>query len=225
MEKVIVVTGGRRGIGKSIVEKFLKEGYNVASCSKNEENKSKENLLLMKCDVSNLNDVKKFYDKVMKKFKRIDVLVNNAGVLTYNKFKDTKIEEINNMIDVDLKGCMYTTKIFYEELKKSKGILVNISSVAGLKPYEGLSIYCAAKYGVVGFSETLRKETKDFKVYCVCPGAVETDMLKQVMKELPKGTMKPEEVGQKVYDCIKGKYKEGIVECWYEVPEIKNKII
>ncbi len=210
--KVCVVTGGRRGIGKAVVDRFIKEGYYVASCSKNQKAFESYNLLLMKCDVSNIKDVKNFYLKTIKKFKRVDVLVNNAGVAFYKKLNETKIKEIDNMIDVNLKGVIYTTKLFLGKLIESKGTLVNISSVAGLKSYENFSVYCASKYGVVGFSDSLRKELDNVKVYCVCPGPVDTDMWSGFGWIRFPGITKPVTIANKVLDCVNNKYKELIIK-------------
>ena len=210
MNQVAVITGGKRGIGKALVKKFLDESYNVASCSKNEKNSEKNNVLVRVCYVSKIKYIKKFYDKVIKKFGRVDILVNNAGVAFYKKLDSTNLKEIDDTIDVNLRGVIYCTKIFLEQLKQSKGTLINISSGAGLSPFSNFSVYCASKYGVVGFSESLREELKDIRVYCVCPGPVDTGMYYKLFKEHPP--TKPGDVAQKIFACIKGKYMPGVVE-------------
>ena len=212
MAKVVVITGGRRGIGKSIVDKFLTEGYFVASCSKNEVNLDKPNLLLMKCDVSKLSDVKKFYNKVIKKFSSVDILVNNAGVAFNRKLEEVSIDEIDLTLDTNLKGLIYFTKIFLDKLKESNGFIINIASVAGLKGYSDLSVYCASKFGVVGFSESLRKELKKVKVYCICPGPVATDMWTGLGWIKYPGITKPSNIADKVFDCVVNKPKDLIIK-------------
>ena len=165
----------------------------------------------MKCDVSKIKDIKKFHDKIVKKFGRVDVLVNNAGVAFYKKLEDTDLEKIDDTVDVNLIGMIHFTKIFLKQLKRSKGTLVNISSGAGLSPYSNFSVYCASKYGVVGFSESLRKELKNIKVYCICPGPVDTDMYYKLFKEHPP--TKPEDVAKKIFASVKENYMPGIIEC------------
>jgi len=211
MSKVVVVTGSRRGIGKSIVDKFLEEGYNVAGCSKNEKNIVKDNLLLMQVDVSKISDVKKFYFKVIKKFKDIDVLVNNAGVAFNRSLEDYSIKEIDLTLDTNLRGLIYFTKIFLSKLKDSKGVIISVSSLAGLKGYSSLSVYCASKFGVVGFSESLAKELK-IKVYCVCPGPVGTDMWTGLGWIKYPGITKPSTIANKVFDCVINKPKELVIK-------------
>ena len=218
-----IVTGSTRGIGKETAILLLKNGMNVMISSKSQDSvdnaiqdiylkfpSKKENILGLKCDVSKYSDVKSLVDVSIKRFGGIDILVNNAGILYYRSLIDTTEEEWNKTIDTNLKGVFLFTKEVLPYLIKNKsgGVIVNVSSSAGKSGFPNLSAYCASKFGVIGLTESIAKEVADnnVKVMAICPGGVDTDMIKDIVNEgynlSNKNLMKPQQVAKKIYDMI-----------------------
>lgn len=188
---VIIITGGSRGIGLATVHRFLNGGARVAICAKNAARLAKlkselaagvREILTLAADVSEARQVRHFVAQVAERFGRIDVLVNNAGRLTSGNFANERLERIDEVIDVNLKGLMYVTHaVLPHMLKQRRGVIVNVSSGAGISGFAGLATYCASKFGVNGFTESLNLEVQAFgvRVYAICPGRVATDMQAQ----------------------------------------------
>jgi 3-oxoacyl-[acyl-carrier protein] reductase len=218
-----IVTGSTRGIGKETALLLLKNGINVIVSSRNQDNidkilqeilvefpSKKDNILGLKCDVSNYSDVKSLVNKSIKRFGKIDILVNNAGIVYFKSLLDTTEEEWDRTIDINLKGAFLFTKevLQYMIENKSGGIIVNVSSGAGRSGFPNLSSYCASKFGIIGITESLAKEVDDsnIKVMAICPGGVDTKMMKDVVNQgfdrSNMKLMKPEEVAKKIYDMI-----------------------
>ena len=218
-----IVTGSTRGIGKETAILLLKNGMNVMISSKSQDSvdnaiqdiylkfpSKKENILGLKCDVSKYSDVKSLVDVSIKRFGGIDILVNNAGILYYRSLIDTTEEEWNKTIDTNLKGVFLFTKEVLPYLIKNKsgGVIVNVSSSAGKSGFPNLSAYCASKFGIIGLTESIAKEVADnnVKVMAICPGGVDTDMIKDIVNEgynlSNKNLMKPQQVAKKIYDMI-----------------------
>ena len=220
-----IVTGSTRGIGKETALLLLKNGMNVIISSRSQENvdnviqevytnfpSKKENILGLKCDVSNYYDVKSLVDKSIKRFGKIDILVNNAGIVYYKSIMNTTEEEWDKTIDTNLKGAFLVTKeVLPHMIKNTRGIIVNVSSGAGKAGFSNLSSYCASKFGMIGFTESVAKEIIDnnIKVMAICPGGVDTDMIKDMVNDgfnkSNTNFMKPEEVAKKIYDVIVNK--------------------
>ena len=185
-KKVALITGGSRGIGKVIAELFMKEGAEVVITSKNQkqlQQTSQEigNSFFVVGDVRNQNDVKNVIDKTIKKFGRIDILVNNVGVLPKMKPLDKITEkEWNEIIDVNLSSHFRFTKYVIPQMKKNGGSIINISSDAGLKAFENFyaDAYTAAKAGIMILTKSwaLEYAKNNIRVNCVCAAVVDTDM-------------------------------------------------
>ena len=185
-KKVALITGGSRGIGRAIAELFMKEGAEVVITSKNQkqlQQTSQEigNSFFVVGDVRNENDVKNVIDKTIKKFGRIDILVNNVGVLPKMKPLDKITEkEWNEIIDVNLSGHFRFTKYVIPQMKKNGGSIINISSDAGLKAFENFcaDAYTAAKAGIMILTKSwaLEYAKNNIRVNCVCAAVVDTDM-------------------------------------------------
>ena len=225
-EYTAIVTGSTRGIGKETALLLLKNGLNVVISSKSQDNvhnaiqeihdkfpSKKENILGLKCDVSKHSDVKTLVDVTINKFGKIDILVNNAGIVYYKSIMNTTEEEWDKTIDTNLKGTFLFTKeiLPYMIKNKSGGIIVNVSSGAGKSGFSNLSSYCASKFGMIGLTESVAKEIIDnnIKVMAICPGGVDTDMIKDMVNDgfnkSNTNFMKPEEVAKKIYDMIVNK--------------------
>jgi 3-oxoacyl-[acyl-carrier protein] reductase len=225
--KVAIVTGGSRGIGKAIAIALAKKGYNVVICSRNEYelNKTKEEIekfnvkvLAIKCDVRYYKQVKNLVKKTIEKFGRIDILVNNAGVALKKNVVDMSEEEWDVVIDTNLKGpFLFTKEVLPFMIKQKSGCIVNISSGGGKTGFAEFSAYCASKFGLIGFTESLAKEVKKFgiRVYTICPGPVATKMQEEIagkMYPLIKPFIqKPEDVAKFVIEAIEGKYETGSI--------------
>ena len=217
--KLAIVTGGSRGIGKSTAIKLLKEGFTVIITSRNnKELKETENelnkygkIIGIKSDVSNYDDVKNLIKQVYNKYKRIDVLVNNAGVALWKELDQMNKKEIDNILDINLKGLTYMCREVIPIMKKQKsGNIINISSGAGKKGYAEFSVYCASKFGVIGLSDSLAKELERYgiSVYTICPGGVNTKMYLGMEPDADLNSLlQPEQIAEKIIACVKGKYK------------------
>lgn len=177
--KVVVVTGGSGGIGKALVELLLQKGARVATCGRNYANlyelqttQSGRPLHIATADVSKESDCRKFVDSVIKTFGTIDILVNNAGVSMRALFKDTELDTLRTLMDINFWGTVYCTKFALNEIIKNKGAVIGVSSIAGFRGLPGRTGYSASKFAIHGFLEALRTEVMDddVNVMWVCPG-------------------------------------------------------
>ena len=213
MNKVALVTGSSRGIGKAIVEDFAKKGYNIV-INYIKENEESENLkqelekeyeikaLCIKADVSNENEVKDMIRNIINEFGKIDVLVNNAGIAIDKEFEDRTVEDWKKTLNVNLIAPFIVSKYVGKEMLKSKsgkiikalqymlpecsGKIINISSTNGIDAFFPTSIdYDASKAGLINLTHNLAIQFAPYiNVNCVAPGWVNTDMNKDLPKEL-----------------------------------------
>lgn len=178
--KVAIVTGGTKGIGKGIADVLAEHGAKVVVCARTEE---KTKHYFVKCDVSDFNDVQNLIKETIKKFKRIDLLVNNAGIYPFKILSEMSEEEWDKIIDIDLKSVFLCTKAVLPYMTKQKsGKIVSITSIAGHEVgFPGLTHYCAAKAGIVGFTKAAALELAPFKinVNAVAPGVILTPGTKE----------------------------------------------
>jgi short-subunit dehydrogenase len=177
--KVIVVTGGSEGIGKALVEAFLAQGAKVAACGRNhdklyslQKNHPGKPLVVYTADVSKEQDCRNFIDETVKTFGTIDILINNAGISMRALFKDTDLETIRKVMDINFWGSVYCTKYCLPHIIKQKGTVVGVSSIAGYRGLPGRTGYSASKFALNGYMEALRTEMLDsgVNVMWVCPG-------------------------------------------------------
>jgi len=193
-DKIAVVTGASRGIGKSIVEYLLNAGATVIGIARNEErlknlaaelNKAEEKFFYYAADVADSEKIDSIAAAVKEKFGKIDILVNNAGITRDNLLLRMKKEDWQNMIDINLSSVFYLTKAFLRMIIKSRGTVINISSVVGLMGNVGQANYAASKAGIIGFSKSLAKELakKGVRVNVVAPGYIQTDMTEAISEE------------------------------------------
>ena len=198
MNKVALVTGSSRGIGKAIITDFAKKGYNVVINyikEYNEAERLKEKLeneysiraLTIKADVSNEDEVQEMVANIKKEFKRIDVLVNNAGIAIDKEFEDRTVEDWKRTLSVNLIAPFIVSKYVGNEMLKNKsGKIINISSTNGINAFFPTSIdYDASKAGVINLTHNLAIQFAPYiNVNCVAPGWVNTDMNKELPKDL-----------------------------------------
>ena len=219
--KVAFITGGSRGIGKQVALKFAKNGYNIAInyVSDNtdikglQEEFKKENveILLVKADVTQKEEIQNLVKTAIDKFGHMDVLVNNAGITRDGLLMRMKEEDFDKVIEINLKGTFLVTKeVIPYMMKKREGSIINISSVVGVVGNAGQSNYAASKAGIIGFTKSVAKElaSRNIRANCVAPGFIKTDMtdvLSEEVKEnihnqIPLKRMgTPEEVANLVY--------------------------
>ena len=187
--KVVIVTGASSGIGYATALELSKAGAKVAAGArrvekletlKNEVQKYGGEIIVKKLDVTKKEDCDSFINLVTKTWNHIDILINNAGIMPLSFFKNLKISEWEQMIDVNLKGVLYcTAAVIPFMITKKSGHIVNISSVAGRIVFPAGSVYCATKHAVTAFSEGLRQELSqryNIKVTCIEPGVVSTEL-------------------------------------------------
>lgn len=198
MNKVVLVTGSSRGIGKAIVTDFAQNGYDVVINYIKEDNQAKKlkkklekdyniKALTIKADVSNENEVQKMIDTIINEFGRIDVLVNNAGIAIDKEFEDRTVEDWKNTLDVNLIAPFIVSKYVGNEMLKNKsGKIINISSTNGIDAFFPTSIdYDASKAGLINLTHNLAIQFAPYiNVNCVAPGWVNTDMNKNLPKDL-----------------------------------------
>ena len=208
--KVALVTGGSKGIGFSIAERFVKEGARVVICSRNESELSSAASNLecdyYSLDVSNSQEIKSMVSWISKKYSNLDILVNSAGVVRYGNVVDASEEDWDFQISTNLTGTFLMCNKIVPIMNKG-GSILNISSTLGLRAMKGAVAYCASKGGVVNLTKAIALDLADkIRVNCLCPAVVETPMVKkridsgQATREYlenvqPMGRMgKPEEI-------------------------------
>ena len=190
--KVALVTGGSRGIGFQTAKIFSENGAQVVISSKDSEqlsiaaNKLK-NTFPIAADIRNEKEVQNVIEKTISKFGKLDILINNAGILPRIKsLHEISESEWNDVLDINLTGQFRFTKFSIPHLQKTSGTIVNVSSDAGLKAYEGFNAdaYSASKAALVVLTKCWALEyAKDkIRVNCVCPGVVDTDMTRPFLK-------------------------------------------
>lgn len=184
--KTVLVTGGSRGIGRAIVEKFAKEGYNVVlNYSKSEEAaykiaKEYPNVKTYKADIANKKEVNQMIEFAENEFKKIDILVNNAGISSTGLLQDLSEEELNRMFAVNVNGTIFASQaVLPEMLSRHEGKIINISSIWGMVGAANEVAYSASKAAIIGFTKALAKEVgpSNIHVNCIAPGIVMTDMV------------------------------------------------
>ena len=203
--KVAIVTGGARGIGKSIVEGFAREGasvvisdilLDVAQELAEKLTRNGTRVLAVKTDVSNKSDAHNLAAATMKEFGKIDILVNTAGIIRDTMLVDIEEEEWDQVLDINVKGIYLITRAVVPHMIAARqGKIVNISSRSGKDAQAGLSHYGASKFAIIGITQSLAKELapNDINVNAVCPGIVRTDMWERILDARSARTGVPRE--------------------------------
>lgn len=214
---VVLVTGSSKGIGKETVLRYAKEGYDVivnynssledALKVEEEAKKYNVNTLVVKCDISNEEEVKKMTEEIKNKFSKVDVLINNAGVAIDTTFEDKTVENFKKIIDVNLIGTFLVSK--YISKIMDEGVIINISSTNGIDTTYPESLdYDASKAGVISLTHNLAtKFAPKIRVNAICPGWVNTEMNKELDDEFIKAETSKIKLGrfaepQEIADAI-----------------------
>jgi NAD(P)-dependent dehydrogenase (short-subunit alcohol dehydrogenase family) len=192
--RLAVVTGTSRGIGRAIAVLFIKEGARVAGCARSPSGgtflddltvEERRRAVQAVCDVRSKEDVLRFRDDVRATMgKQPDTVVNNAGIVARERVAALDLDTWNDVIASNLTGTFLVTQAFLPAMQACRsGRIINMSSIGGRSGTPLLSAYCAAKHGVVGLTRALAEELRPdgIAVNAICPGSVDTDMLKQGM--------------------------------------------
>lgn len=221
MKKVIIVTGGSRGIGANICETLAAEGNNIILNYNKSEKQAQEikqrleaqgiNIDIVKADITKRNEVEELIEFAIKKYGKIDVLINNAGISQIKLFTDLTDEDWENMIKINLTANFYTTQEAAKQMIKQKqGCIINISSIWGQTGASCEVHYSAAKAGLDGMTKALAKELgpSNIRVNSIAPGIIKTDMnaelseeeIEEIIQEIPL-----QRIGypQSITNCVK----------------------
>ncbi|HEX6226959.1 MAG TPA: SDR family oxidoreductase [Chryseolinea sp.] len=212
--KIVLITGGSKGIGFGIAEALIREGAKVAVTSRSQkaadEAASRLNgmgngeALGIAADVRDSRAQQKAVDVVVKQWGKLDVMIANAGLGHFGNIETLTEDQWNETIDTNLTGVFYSIKASLPELKKSKGYIITMASLAGTNFFAGASAYNASKFGLVGFTQAAMLDLRShgIKVTTIMPGSVATEFSSD-----PKGDeswkIQPEDIGQMVVDLLK----------------------
>lgn len=221
MEKVVLVTGASRGIGRNIAYNLALEGYRIIANYNNSEKEAIDlkaelkqkniDIDIFKADVSKKQEVDNLINFVIDKYKKIDVLVNNAGIAQEKLFTDITEEEFDNMMKVNLYSVFYTTQSAVKHMiREHNGLVLNISSIYGLTGGSCEVHYSMTKAGIDGMTKALAKELgpSNIRVNSVAPGAIDTDMNKNLTEEMWKQVEEETPLGKRgkpidITRCVK----------------------
>ena len=221
-EKVVVVTGATRGIGKAIAVELLEAGFFTALCSRNlqttasletEISSSAGNFMISSVDISVEEEVERFISSVAEKKGQIDVLINNAGVVYTGPVEKTDTEQWDEMMAVNAKGTFLMVKHTLPLMPRG-GHIVNIGSNASKKGFPGWAAYCASKFAVLGFTNSLREEVRDrgIKVSAVLPGPTKTDIWDSLGGEWNRAKMMSPEITAKTVLSVINQPREANID-------------
>ena len=203
MRKVAVVTGCSYGLGLEIADRLIDEGYFVYGLSRSQPPQKlysyPDTFEWIECDITNIDEVKFAFEKIGS---FIDVLVNNAGVYDRGEFSKLSINSINKIIDVNIKGTMFVTKMAQKYLSNGSNVFF-INSVAGLYEISEESVYSASKHAITAFAGILGKELRndDIRVTSIHPGGINTPM--QRTNSLKETLLKPKEISDLIVHVLK----------------------
>lgn len=193
-QKVVVITGAGSGIGAGAAQRFAQEGASVVLVGRTPEKLEKiaaqlpqGKHLVVPCDVSKADEVENLAQRVVEEYGRVDVLVNNAGIIVQGRIHEIKLSDWETLMATDLNGVFYCTHYLMPELLKTKGNVVNISSVSGLGGDWGMSVYNAAKGAITNFTRALAMDygADGVRVNAICPGFTFTDLTEEMKENEP----------------------------------------
>jgi NADP-dependent 3-hydroxy acid dehydrogenase YdfG len=185
--RVAVITGASSGIGAAAARALVADGYRVALLARRTDRIAAlaeeigHGAIAIEADVTDRGSLVAAAQRVQQELGRVDVLINNAGVMLLGPFTSDQREEQRRMVEVNLLGAMTATEVFLDQLRDGGGDLINISSVAGRTARPGNAAYAATKWGLNGWSESLRQELQpDVRVIVIEPGAVSTELVDHI---------------------------------------------
>lgn len=185
-DKIVLITGASSGIGEAIARTLARKGATVVLGARRvdrlealagEIEAEGGKVLYRKLDVTSADDVQAFADAAIEAFGRIDVIVNNAGIMPLSLMNSLKVDEWDRMVDVNIKGVLYGIAAVLPVMnRQGAGQIINVSSIGGLVVLPTAAVYCATKFAVKAISDGLRQENDKLRVTCVYPGVVESEL-------------------------------------------------
>ncbi|UPM52497.1 SDR family oxidoreductase [Gottfriedia acidiceleris] len=220
--QVVIITGAGSGLGASIAKKYSENGAHICLLGRT-ENKLREigkqlpnNYSIHTVDVSEHEDVKRVFDTIIQTYGKVDILFNNAGVGIFDLAEELTEEAVHNMIDINLKGTIFCSQEVLKQMKKQdSGTIVNIVSTAGLIGKATESVYCASKFGVKGFTESLVVELTGtpISVFAAYMGGMNTDFWAGIFDEdKTSKMMNPDDIAEIIIENIKPRKNISIPE-------------
>ena len=214
-DKVAVVTGGTKGIGRGITEALAAEGVNVSisARSRNEIDETVEALLRLNkgraigvvCDVRDHSQVKAFFERTVQELGRLDILINNAGIGKFQSVEEMSPQDFRDILETNLFGVFYCCHEAIPLMKKNGGgYIINISSLAGTNAHPRMAAYNASKFGLNGFSEALMQEVRHdgIKVSYIMPGSVNTEFGGDTPSDEKSWQLRPKDIAEVVLDLL-----------------------
>ena len=202
--KTAVITGASRGIGAAVARMLHARGVNLGLASRAGGDLGLSNVVAQACDVRDLDALEQLCAATAERFGGIDIVVANAGVGAYGPFLDLSREHVDEMLDVNLKGTVYAIRAALPHMLGRAGDVVTLASEAGRRGLPNEAVYCASKFGQVGFTRALDHELREQGIRCtnVCPGGVATDFALEEGRGRPHealaGMMSAEDVAEVV---------------------------
>lgn len=243
-DKVVVITGASSGIGKALAFDALQRGAYIAVCGRSIErltatfsNVEDSRVLCIAADVSNQDDCEQLAEKVVAKWGRVDVLINNAGISMRALFKDVDVSVLRELMDINFFGAVYCTKYLLPHIMKQKGVIAGISSIAGYRGLPARTGYSASKFALQGFLEALRSELlhTGTHVMWVSPGFTASNIRNvaraangDIQKETPldeQKLMTAEECSTRILDAIEKRKRSVIMTIIGRMTVFVNKFL
>ncbi len=200
MDKVVLITGASSGIGAGIARELAKAGATVVLGARRTERleeladeirRTGGKVMTRKLDVTDRTDVASFADTARHQFGRIDVIVNNAGVMPLSPMASMKVDEWDRMVDVNIRGVLYgVAAVLPEMTERGSGHIINIASIGALQVVPTAAVYCATKFAVRAISDGLRQENDRLRVTCIHPGVVESELASTITDPVAAEGMK-----------------------------------
>jgi 3-oxoacyl-[acyl-carrier protein] reductase len=215
--RVVIITGGSRGLGAGLVQAYLDDGDRVATCSRSTTDQvekwqsdpdTADRFLFVPADLAKVDDAQRFVKAVVDQWGQVDVLINNAGVARDGVLGLTSDDDIDTVVDLNIKGTLYMSRaVSRRMLARGSGSIVNVSSIVGRSGYRGLAVYSATKAALEGLTRALARElgSKGITVNAIAPGYLRTEMshgldeaqLQQIVRRTPAGRLgDPEDIAR-----------------------------
>ena len=218
--KVAVVTGSSSGIGKAIALRFGEEGAKVVVAARRKalcEQTAKQichkggEAFVIQTDVNHETQVDMLYDKALQQYGRVDIAVHNAGIFGGRRIAETTTPAFDEVMNVNLRGTFFCCRAAFKHMKaQGGGVIINVSSVAGVQAWAGTGIYSASKHGVMALTRALADEGRPFniKVSAICPGGVADELVDATPEEILRSEkISPFDIAETaVYLCTLGKF-------------------
>ena len=219
-DKIVLITGASSGIGESTARELAGAGATVVLGARRtnrlqrlaeEINARQGTARVRRLDVTDRGDVAAFADAALAEFGRIDVIVNNAGVMPLSPMASLKVDEWDRMIDVNIKGVLYCIAAVLPAMsRQGAGHIINIASIGALHVTPTAAVYCATKFAVRAISDGLRQENDRIRITCICPGVVESELAdaisdekaREEMKSFRAVALKPESIAHAILHAI-----------------------